>query len=90
MASDNGENACPTQWESCRSQNGRCEVVAIGAQVYIQQGGRVVVSPNVLGEHRSYEEQTELYHEHEKQAHGAFVEPGHGCRRMTMAFARED
>jgi hypothetical protein len=69
MESENGDNPCPTQWESCSSHNENCEVVAIGAQVCIPQGGQVVVSPSALGsspgEHRSHEGQTELCTEQE-------------------------
>jgi hypothetical protein len=93
MERDNGDNSYPTQWESCRSHNGNCEVVAIGAQVCIPQGGRVVVSPSALGaspgEHLIHEEQTELCTEQEL-THWAFVGRGRGCLRMPMDFAREE
>jgi hypothetical protein len=93
MERDNGDNPCPTQWESCRSHNENCEVVAIGAHVFIPQGGRVVVSPSALGaspgEHRTHEEQTELRTEQEEPTHWAFLGRGRGCLRMPMDFARE-
>jgi hypothetical protein len=94
MESENGDNPCPTQWKSCRSHNENCEVVAIGGQVCIPQGGQVVVSPSGLGappgEHRSRKEQTELCTEQEEPTHWAFVGRGRVCLRMPMAFASEE